>query len=276
MFFLKSPCFLHIKNVSNLISGSSVFSKYSLHIWKFSGHVLLKPSLKDFEHNLGSMWNEHNCSFEHSLALPFFGIGIKTILSSPGATAEFSKFADNIECSTLIASSLRIWNSSAGIPSPPLALFVVMLPKVHLTSHSRMSGSRWVVTPSWLSGSLRPFLYSASMYSCHLFLSSSASFKSLSSVLYCAHLCMKCFLGISNFLEEISGLSYSIIFLYFFVWSLRKVFLSLLVTLWNSAFRWVYLSFSPLPFSAICKASSDNHLAFLKWKIFFKSWVKHT
>ena len=40
---------------------------------------------------------------------------------------------------SLTASSFRIWNSSAGIPSPPLALFVVMLPKVHLTSHSRMS-----------------------------------------------------------------------------------------------------------------------------------------
>ena len=46
-------------------------------------------------------------------------------------------------------------------------------------------------------------------------------------------------------------------------WSLRKAFLSLLVILWNSAFRQVYLSFSPLPlasllFSAICKVSSDN------------------
>ena len=45
----------------------------------------------------------------------------------------------------------RIWNSSTGIPSPPLALFVVMLSKAHLTSHSRMSGSRCVITPSWLS-----------------------------------------------------------------------------------------------------------------------------
>ena len=40
---------------------------------------------------------------------------------------------------SLTASSFRIWNSSAGIPSPPLAFFVVMLPKVHLTSHFRMS-----------------------------------------------------------------------------------------------------------------------------------------
>ena len=30
--------------------------------WKFPVHLLLKPSLKDFEHNLGSMWNEHNCA----------------------------------------------------------------------------------------------------------------------------------------------------------------------------------------------------------------------
>ena len=41
----------------------------------------------------------------------------------------------------------------------PLALFVVMLSKAHLTSHSRISGSRWVITPSWLSGSWRSFLY---------------------------------------------------------------------------------------------------------------------
>ena len=75
----------------------------------------------------------------------------------------------HIECSTFTASSFRIWNSSTEIPSPPLALFVVMLPKAHLTSQSRMSVSRWVITPSWLSGSWRSFLYS-SIYSCHLFL----------------------------------------------------------------------------------------------------------
>ena len=51
-------------------------------------------------------------------------------------------------------------------------------------------------------------------------------------------------------------------------WSLRKAFLYLLAILWNSAFKWVYLSFSPLLFTsllftAICKASSDSHFAFL-------------
>ena len=85
----------------------------------------------------------------------------------------------HIECSTFTASSFRIWNSSTGIPSPPLALFVVMLSKAHLTSHSRMSGSRWVITPSWLSGLWRCFLYSSSVYSCHLFLISYASVRSI-------------------------------------------------------------------------------------------------
>ena len=55
-FFLELPCFLHdTMNVGSLISGSPAFSKSSLYIRKFSVHVLLKPSLKDFEHNLASM-----------------------------------------------------------------------------------------------------------------------------------------------------------------------------------------------------------------------------
>ena len=54
-----------------------------------------------------------------------------------------------------------------------------MLPKTHFTLHFRMSGSRWVITPSWLLGSLRSFLYSSSVYSCHLFLISSASVRSI-------------------------------------------------------------------------------------------------
>ena len=87
----------------------------------------------------------------------------------------------HIECSTFTASSFRIWNSSTGVPSPPLALFVVMLPKAHLTSQTRMSGSRWVITPSWLSGSWRFFLYSSSVYSCHLFIISSPSLARLKS-----------------------------------------------------------------------------------------------
>ena len=69
-------------------------------------------------------------------------------------------------------------------------------------------------------------------------------------------------------LEEISSLSHSIIFLYFFALISEEGFLICPCFLWNSAFRWECLSFSPLPlashlFSAISKASSDNHFACL-------------
>ena len=54
--FLEFSCFFYdAMDVGNLISGSSAFSKTSLNIWKFMVHVLLKPSLKDFEHNLANM-----------------------------------------------------------------------------------------------------------------------------------------------------------------------------------------------------------------------------
>ena len=85
---------------------------------------------------------------EHSLSLPFLGIGMKTdILQSCGHCWVF-QICWHIECSTFTTSSFRIWNTSTGIPSPPLALFLVMLPKAHLTFQSRMSGSRWVIKPS--------------------------------------------------------------------------------------------------------------------------------
>ena len=84
----------------------------------------------------------------------------------------------HMECSTFTVPSFKIWNSSTGIPSPPLAVFIVMLPKAPLTLYSRMSGSRLVITPSWLSVSLRSFLYS-SVYSYHLFLISSAPLRSI-------------------------------------------------------------------------------------------------
>ena len=141
-------------DVANLISSSSAFSKSSLNIWKFLVHVLLKPSLKDFEHSFASVWNEFNCAVVWNI----FRIAFlwNWNFSSPVATAESSKFAD-IEYSTWTASYFRIWKSSAGISAPPLALLVVMFPKTYFTPHSRMSGCRWVITPSWLSGSGRFF-----------------------------------------------------------------------------------------------------------------------
>ena len=49
--FLEFSCFFYdTMDVGNLISGSSTFSKSSLYICKFSVHIMLKPSLKDFEH----------------------------------------------------------------------------------------------------------------------------------------------------------------------------------------------------------------------------------
>ena len=60
--YLEFPCFLcGPVNVGNLISGCSAFSKLILYIWKFSIQVLLKPSLKSFEHNFTSMGSVHNC-----------------------------------------------------------------------------------------------------------------------------------------------------------------------------------------------------------------------
>ena len=133
-------------------------------------YVLLKPGLENFEHYFTSMWDECNCVvFEHSLALPFFGTEMKTALFQSCGHCWVFQIYWHTECSTFTASFLKIWSSSTGIPSPPLALFIVMLPKAHLTWHSRMSGSRWMITPSWLSGSWRSFLCS-SVYSCPLFL----------------------------------------------------------------------------------------------------------
>ena len=130
----------------------------------------------------------------------------------------------HIECSTFIASPFRIWNSSTGIPSPPLALFRVMLPKAHLTSHSRMSGSRCVITPSWLSESWRSFcmvllcILATSCYNIFCF-----CWVHTISVLYCAHFSMKCSISSFNFFEKISSLSYFVIFIYFFAVNLTRV-----------------------------------------------------
>ena len=152
--------------------------------------------------------------YEHSLAP--LSLGLEWILTFSVLWPLLSFPSLLAICSTFTRSSFRTWHNSTGTPSPPLALFVVMLPKAHSTSHSKMSGSRWVITPSWLSVSWRSFLYSSSVYSCFLFLISSASVMSRPSALYCAYKCMKYSLSISNFLEEIAILSHSIVYLYFF------------------------------------------------------------
>ena len=89
-------------------------------------------------------------SFEHSLVLHFFGTGLKTDLFQSCGHCLVFQIWWHTEYSMFIASSFRIWNSSAGIPSPPLALLVVMLPKAHLTLHSGMSGE-WSYDHNYLS-----------------------------------------------------------------------------------------------------------------------------
>ena len=54
--FLELSCFFDdLVDVGTLISGSSVFSKFSLNIWKFTVHILLKPGLENFEHFFASV-----------------------------------------------------------------------------------------------------------------------------------------------------------------------------------------------------------------------------
>ena len=113
------------------------------------------------------------------------------------------------------------------------------------------------------------------MYYCHCFLISSAFFRFITSVLYCAHLCMKCSLGVSNILEEISSLSHSTVFLYFFALITEEGFLISPYYSLELCIQMVYLSFSLVPlasllFCAICKTSSDNHFAILNF--FFCGW----
>ena len=73
--FLEFSCFFYDPmDAGSLISGSSAFSKSNLYIWKFLVHILLKPSLKDFEHYLASMWNECSCAVVWTLfGLVFWG-----------------------------------------------------------------------------------------------------------------------------------------------------------------------------------------------------------
>ena len=114
------------------------------------------------------------------------------------------------------------WNSSSGIPSPPLALFTVMFPDAHVTLHSRMSGSRLGITPLWWSGSWRSFLYSSSVYSCHLSLISSASVWSMPFLSFIVPIFVWNVPLLSLiFLKR--ALVFSILLLH---WSLRKAFLS--------------------------------------------------
>ena len=178
----------------------------------------------------------------------------------------------HIECSTFTASSSRIWNSLTGIPSPPLALFVVMLPKAHLTPHSRMSGSRWVIDHTiviiWV---MKIFLHNSSVYSYHLFLISSASFRSLPFLSFTEPI-FAWNVPLPNFLEEIFSISHSVVSLYFFALITEEGFLisPYLFLEFSDAYIFPFLLcfFTFLLFTAIFKASSDSHFAFFLFFFF--------
>ena len=75
--FLEFPSFLYdAVYAGNLISGSFAFSKFSLDIWMFLVHILLKPSMQDFKHDLTSMGYSAITQWSaQSLVLPFLGMG---------------------------------------------------------------------------------------------------------------------------------------------------------------------------------------------------------
>ena len=139
-----------------------------------------------------------------------------------------------------------------------------MLPKAHLISHSKMSGSRWVTAPSWLSRSLRPFLYSSYIYFCHLLLISSCFFRytlflSFIVPIFAWNFPLVCLIFLMQRLV--------ILILLFFSISLhcshKQSFLSLCYSLEpciQMGISFLLLCFSLLT-SAFCKASSDNHFA---------------
>ena len=108
-----------------LIFGSSAFSKTSLNLWKFTVHVLLKPSLENFKHYFANMWDECNCA----AVWAFFGIAFLWDWNENWPFSALSPLLSfpnywHINCSTFTASAFRIWKSSTGIPSPSLGLIM--------------------------------------------------------------------------------------------------------------------------------------------------------
>ena len=145
-------------------SGCWQFDLWFLYLFKnqiehleFHSSRAIEAWLGEFWAFFTSMWDECNCA----VVWAFFGIAFPWNWNEnwpfPVLSPGVFQICWHIGCSTLTVSFFRVWNSSTGIPSPPLALFIVMLPNAYLTSHSRMSGSRGVITLSWLSKSWRSF-----------------------------------------------------------------------------------------------------------------------
>ena len=117
--FLEFPCFLHdATNVGNLISGSSAFSKPSSYTWKFSVHLLLKPSLKDFEQNL---------QFSSVQSLSRVRLFENPWSTACQASLSITKFSSSPQSSSLLAlvngiimlSIIQTWNLGFMLSSSP-------------------------------------------------------------------------------------------------------------------------------------------------------------
>jgi len=169
-----------------------------------------------------------------------------------------------------------------------------MHPKAHLTLLSRMSGCRWVICVFFFfffnlilffNFTILYWFWHISKwirhrYTCvphpepsshlppwHLYLIFFASVRFIPLLSFIVSIFAWKFPLVSQIFCKRSLVFPILLFFLSLHWSLRKALSSLLAILWNSAFRWLYLSFSPLPFvsflfSAMCKASSGNHFAF--------------
>ena len=140
------------------------------------------------------------------------GLDWKLKFSSPVATGEFFKFPGILSVA-LLQSHLLVCEIA---PSAPLVFSIVLIHKDGLTSHSKMSGSRWAIIPSWICGYWRSFLYNSSVYYLHLFLIHSASVKSVPFLFFISTIFAWGVPLVSLIFLNISCLSHCIIFLFFF------------------------------------------------------------
>ena len=122
------------------------------------GSYTVEAWLGKFLHYFACMWNKYNCA----LVWAFFGIAFLWDWNENWPLPVLWQLLS-------FANLLPYWALSQ---HHLFGFEIVQFP--HLNSHSRMFGSRWVVTPSWFSGFWRSFLCHFPVYSCHLFLISSA------------------------------------------------------------------------------------------------------
>ena len=123
---------------------------------------------------LKSLLQHHSSKASVLLCLSFFTVQLSHPYMTTGKTIALTRWTFAGKVMSLLFNMLSRLVITFLPRSKHLLISWLQCSDAHLTSHSRMSGSRWVITPSWLSGLWRSFLYS-SVYSCYLFLMSSAS-----------------------------------------------------------------------------------------------------